>query len=54
MRMYYRMNKKGKLDTQSPWIDKMIHCIQRSAYFNTHRMMKEYHDQMWSFKESEA
>src|SRR5208283_2839923 len=25
--LYYRTNKNGAIDIQSPWIDKMIHCV---------------------------
>lgn len=47
VKLYYQTYNKGKLDIQSPWIDKMINCVVRSAFFNTHRMMQEYHDKMW-------
>ncbi len=46
--LYYQMNKKGAIDLNSPWIDKMINCIRRSAFFNTQRMVQEYHAKMWS------
>jgi len=46
--MYYQMNQRGNIDIQSPWIDKMIHCVRRSAFFNTQRMVEEYHKKMWS------
>jgi glycogen phosphorylase len=45
--LYYRTNRKGEIDLDSPWIDKMIHCIQRGAFFNTQRMVEEYRTKMW-------
>lgn len=47
MSLYYQTNKKGQIDVHSPWIDKMIHCIARSAFFNTQRMVKQYNETMW-------
>jgi glycogen phosphorylase len=44
---YYQMNKGGIIDLKSPWIDKMINCIRRAAFFNTQRMVEEYHQKMW-------
>ncbi|MFH1618262.1 MAG: alpha-glucan family phosphorylase [Candidatus Margulisiibacteriota bacterium] len=32
----------------SPWIDMMINCIATSAYFSTHRMVREYQEKIWS------
>ncbi|MBF0504954.1 MAG: alpha-glucan family phosphorylase [Candidatus Omnitrophica bacterium] len=46
--LYYRTNKNGAVDIQSPWIDKMIRCVCRSGFFNTHRMVSEYKAKMWS------
>jgi glucan phosphorylase len=46
-KLYYQMNRQGHFDTQSAWVDKMIHCVGRSAFFNTQRMMKEYNARMW-------
>ena len=46
--LYYSMNKNGVIDTRSPWIDKMIHCIHRGGFFNTQRMVQEYKAKMWS------
>lgn len=46
--LYYRTNKKGVIDIHSPWIDKMIHCVQRAGFFNTQRMVQEYKTKMWS------
>ncbi|MFT5387444.1 MAG: starch phosphorylase [Candidatus Omnitrophota bacterium] len=46
--LYYETNKNGVVNIQSPWIDKMINCIKRTAFFNTQRMMQEYKDVMWS------
>lgn len=48
MKMYYAMNQKGKIDIYSPWVDKMINCVKRSAFFNTQRMIQQYKDLMWS------
>ena len=45
--MYYQMNQKKTINYQSPWIDKMINCVARSAFFNTQRMMQQYNQQMW-------
>ena len=47
MKLYYQTYNKGVLDTKSLWIDKMIHCIKCSAFFNTERMVKEYQNVMW-------
>lgn len=47
LNLYYAMNKNGQCDYQSPWIEKMMHCIRRSAYFNTQRMVNEYAEKMW-------
>ncbi len=46
-KLYYKTYKDGKVNLASSWITKMIHCIERSAFFNTQRMMQQYHDQMW-------
>jgi len=50
MAMYYQTLQAGHLNINSPWIDKMIHCVARSAFFNTQRMVKEYRDKMWHLK----
>lgn len=47
MQLYYKTIRRGKIDYTSPWIDKMIQCIARSAFFNTHRMIREYNHHMW-------
>lgn len=47
MALYYQVNQKGRVDIHSAWIDKMIHCIARSAFFNTQRMVKQYNELMW-------
>lgn len=47
MVLYYETYKAGNLNVNSPWIDKMIHCVQRAGFFNTQRMVKEYRDKMW-------
>lgn len=46
--LYYRTNKNGAIDIDSPWIDKMIHCVRRGGFFNTQRMVQEYKAKMWS------
>jgi glycogen phosphorylase len=48
--MYYQMNQKGKISTDSPWIDKMINCVRRAGFFNTQRMVEEYNAKMWQLK----
>ncbi len=48
--LYYRTLKDEKVDIESPWIDKMINCINRSAFFNTQRMVEEYNNKMWQIK----
>jgi starch phosphorylase len=47
LRLYYETYQDGKINLQSAWIDKMIHCVKCGAFFNTHRMVRQYHDQMW-------
>ena len=47
MNLYYATNFNGAVRTQSEWIDKMINCVQRSSFFNTQRMMREYYEKMW-------
>ena len=47
MQLYYQTCKDGELNVQSAWIDKMIHCLNRSAFFNTQRMIQEYQSIMW-------
>jgi glucan phosphorylase len=45
--LYYQTYKDGKVNVESPWIDKMIHCVAQSAFFNTDRMVREYQSKMW-------
>jgi len=47
MALYYQTNQNGMIKTQSAWIDKMMNCIRRSAFFNTQRMVEEYNSKMW-------
>lgn len=47
MTLYYQTYSDGEINIQSSWIDKMINCVRRSAFFNTQRMVHEYHTQMW-------
>jgi starch phosphorylase len=48
--LYYRTLSKGQLDPQSPWIDKMIASVARSAFFNTQRMITQYAREMWGWQ----
>jgi len=43
---YATVHNKEKLEN-SQWIDMMIDCIVQSGYFNTHRMVQEYCQQIW-------
>ncbi|MCM8770591.1 MAG: alpha-glucan family phosphorylase [Candidatus Omnitrophica bacterium] len=45
--LYYRTNKRGKVDLSSPWIDMMIDCIATAAEFNTYRMLDNYKHSIW-------
>ncbi|MBI1883119.1 MAG: alpha-glucan family phosphorylase [Chlamydiae bacterium] len=45
--LYYRTHRKGSLQTDSQWVDMMIHCVSQAGFFNTHRMVKEYQEKMW-------
>ena len=45
--LYYKTYKNGKIHVESPWIDKMINCIAKSAFFNTQRMVEQYQSVMW-------
>ncbi len=47
MLFYYGMNKTENFNIHSPWIDMMIECISQSAVFNTHRMVRQYREQVW-------
>jgi starch phosphorylase len=47
MQLYYETYKNGVVNPQSLWIDKMIHCVEQSAFFNTQRMVKQYYEKMW-------
>ena len=46
-KLYYQTNHAGKVNLQSAWIDKMINCVRRAAFFNTQRMVNEYNSKMW-------
>ena len=46
---YDLVNGKVKVEG-SVWIDKMINCIEQSAFFSTHRMVREYRDKIWIAK----
>jgi starch phosphorylase len=45
--LYYQTNRAGTLNVNSEWLDMMIHCIESAAFFNTHRMVREYAEKMW-------
>jgi starch phosphorylase len=45
--LYYQTYQEGRLKVESPWVDKMIHCVARSSFFNTQRMMEQYKQEMW-------
>ncbi len=47
LRLYYKTYTRGKVDVHSPWIDKMVYCIEKSAFFNTQRLVHQYQKQMW-------
>jgi starch phosphorylase len=47
VRLYYKTNQPGKVDTSSAWIDMMIECICASAQFNTYRMLDQYKSLIW-------
>jgi starch phosphorylase len=46
-KLYYQTFQSGAVNTTSPWIDKMINCVAKSAFFNTQRMMRQYKKEMW-------
>ena len=48
---YYQMNNDGRKDYSSPWIDKMMNCVSRAAFFNTQRMVQEYQQKIWKLKD---
>ncbi|MCX5700526.1 MAG: alpha-glucan family phosphorylase [Candidatus Omnitrophica bacterium] len=50
-KQYYAINKSGKLDLSSQWIDMMINCIAAGAHFNTYRMLDEYKHMIWNIRE---
>lgn len=44
----YYQTQNGRIPLKdSEWVDMMINCISSSSYFSTHRMVREYHDQVW-------
>ncbi len=45
--LYYGAHHAGEIHVKSLWIDKMIHCIERAAFFNTQRMVDQYQSEMW-------
>lgn len=47
MKLYYKTYQKGQIALDSLWIDKMIHCIEQGAFFNTQRMIEQYKNEMW-------
>ncbi len=47
MSKYYDTVKGREDIAASKWIDMMINCISQSAYFSTHRMVREYKELIW-------
>ena len=47
LQLYYQTYRDGTIHSESPWIDKMIHCVQRSGFFNTQRMVQQYNERIW-------
>lgn len=47
MGLYYATYQNGQVNAESIWIDKMINCIAKSAFFNTQRMVSQYKEMMW-------
>lgn len=47
MLLYYNLETDKGLDVRSPWIDMMIECIASAGFFNTHRMVRQYREQIW-------
>lgn len=55
IQLYYSTHTDKGVDYSSEWIDKMINCVSRGAFFNTQRMVKEYQTQMWGqFKDNKV
>jgi len=44
---YYDTVYGNKKIEESAWIDMMINCLIESAYFSTHRMVREYKNNIW-------
>ena len=49
LKLYYDTNQAGNVNVKSPWIDKMINCVEQAAFFNTQRMLEQYNERMWKF-----
>ena len=47
MSIYYSTAKGNVKIEESEWIDMMINCIAEAGYFNTHRMVTEYYQNIW-------
>ncbi len=47
VRLYYDTFRDKKINLKSSWIDKMVHSLEMSAYFNTQRMVRQYEEFMW-------
>lgn len=45
--LYYKTNRSGDVDLDSPWIDMMVNCITEGSRFNTLRMLNEYKSKVW-------
>jgi starch phosphorylase len=50
MKLYYQTCKNGRINPSTAWVDKMINCIIRSAFFSTQRMVEEYNSKMWQME----
>ncbi len=37
-------------EPSNAWVTQMIHCIEQSGFFNTHRMVEEYRSKIWTLK----
>jgi len=47
IKLYYSTYKNGQVNVDSLWIDKMVHCVEKSGFFNTQRMVSQYKKNMW-------
>ena len=47
MSIYYDTAQGRAKVEESEWIDMMINCIAEFGFFNTHRMVAEYNQNIW-------